>query len=224
MPAASGPDLVLVRHGETAWSRSGRHTGRTDLPLTEVGEGQARSLRPLVSSMSFALVLSSPLARAVRTAELAGAGPPAMDPDLREWDYGDYEGWTTPEIQDTVPGWTVWTGSCPGGESIEEVAARVDRVVDRVRRCPPGSTVAAFGHGHSLRVLAARWLGANPSAGRWLALSTGTVSRLGWEHGFPVVRRWNVGAGPPEGPAPPSGPRRAAWSRHGGRPDLLPPS
>jgi probable phosphoglycerate mutase len=194
MPAGPGPDLVLVRHGETEWSRTGRHTSRTDLPLTEVGERQARWLRPLVSELSLALVLSSPLSRAVRTAELAGVGPPALDPDLREWDYGDYEGWTTPQIRASVRGWTVWTAPCPGGETIEQVAARVDRVVDRVRRCPPGSTVAAFGHGHSLRVLAARWLGADPIAGRWLELSTGSVSLLGWEHGFPVVRRWNVEA------------------------------
>jgi probable phosphoglycerate mutase len=192
MPADSGPDLVLVRHGETEWSRTGRHTGRTDLPLTGEGERQARVLRPFVSDLSFVLVLSSPLARAVRTAELAGVGPLATDPDLREWDYGDYEGRTTREIRSSVPGWTVWTAPCPGGETIEQVAARVDRVIDRVRRCPPRSTVAAFGHGHSLRVLAARWLGADPIAGRWLELSTGSVSRLGWEHGFPVVRRWNV--------------------------------
>jgi broad specificity phosphatase PhoE len=195
MSAAAGPDLVLIRHGETEWSRNGRHTGRTDLPLTEVGEAQARSLRRLVAGLSFSLVLSSPLVRAVRTAELSGVGPPMTDPDLSEWDYGDYEGRTTGEIQVAVPGWTVWTGPCPGGETIEQVAARVDRVVQRVRRCPPGSTAAAFGHGHSLRVLAARWLGADPAAGRWFELSTGSVSRLSWEHDAPVVRRWNIAGG-----------------------------
>ncbi len=192
MRAAAGPDVVLVRHGETEWSRTGRHTSRTDVALTEAGEAQALALRSLLAPLSFVLVLSSPLRRAVRTADLAGIGPLAMDPDLREWDYGDYEGRTTAEIREEVPGWTVWKGPCPGGETIEQVAGRVDRVMARVRRCPPGSTVAAFGHGHSLRVLAARWLGADPAAGRWLGLSTASVSRLGWEHGTPVLEHWNV--------------------------------
>jgi probable phosphoglycerate mutase len=195
MPSHSGPDLVLVRHGETEWSLSGRHTGRTDLPLTDRGEAQGRSLRPLLADLPFSLVLSSPLLRAVRTAELAGVDAPVLDADLREWDYGDYEGRTTQEIRAAVPGWTVWTGPCPGGETIDQVATRVDRVIDRVRRCPPGSVVAAFGHGHSLRVLAARWLDASPDVGRWLELGTATVSRLGWEHESAVVSRWNLPGG-----------------------------
>jgi probable phosphoglycerate mutase len=187
---------VLVRHGETEWSRTGRHTGRTDLPLTDRGEAQGRSLRPLLAPLSFSLVLSSPLARARRTAELAGTPPPVIDPDLREWDYGGYEGRTTERIRAYVPGWTVWTGTCPGGEAIEQVAARVDRVIERVRRCPAGSVVAAFGHGHSLRVLAARWVGCDASAGRWLQLDTATLSWLGWEHETAVVGRWNVPSRP----------------------------
>jgi probable phosphoglycerate mutase len=192
MSTAPGPDAVLVRHAQTEWSRSGRHTSRTDLPLDEEGEAQARALRSRLAGLSFDLVLSSPLGRAVRTAELAGVGPLTIDPDLKEWDYGDYDGWTISEIRAVVPGWTVWTGACPGGETIDQVAERVDRVVQRVRRSPAAATVAIFGHGHSLRVLAARWLGTEPAAGRWLELSPASVSRLSWEHDTPALKRWNI--------------------------------
>jgi broad specificity phosphatase PhoE len=188
---APGPDLLLIRHGETTWSRSGRHTSRTDLPLTELGERQAAALRSFLEGGRFALVLSSPLLRALRTAELAGFPEPVIDPYLKEWDYGECEGKTTAEIRADVPRWSVWSHQCPGGESIDQVAARADRVIARVRACPAGSTVVAFAHGHILRVLAARWLGAAPQAGRWFALGTAAVSTLGWEHDTAVVRLWN---------------------------------
>jgi probable phosphoglycerate mutase len=186
-----GPELLLIRHGETEWSRSGQHTGRTDLPLTDVGEAQARALGPLVAGRPLALVLSSPMRRAVRTAEVAGLPDPDIDPDLKEWDYGVCEGKTTAEIRVERPGWTVWTDPCPGGETIDQVAARADRVIARVRQCPPGSTTVVVAHGHILRVLAARWLGTAPQAGRWLALGTASVSELSWEHECPVIQRWN---------------------------------
>jgi len=186
------PSALLIRHGETAWSASGQHTGRTDVALTEKGEAQAESLRSRLDGRSFTLVLCSPLARAARTAELAGLTGFETDPDLREWDYGDFEGRTTDEIRQQYPGWTVWDGPWPGGETLEEVAARADRVVASVRAAPPGSTVALVAHGHLLRVLAARWIGADPRAGRWLALTTGTLSELGWEHETAVIDRWNA--------------------------------
>jgi probable phosphoglycerate mutase len=148
-------------------------------------------LRPVLGGAAPALVLSSPLGRAVRTAALAGFDAPVIDPDLLEWDYGDYDGLTTTEIRGRVPGWTVWTAPCPGGETIDEVAERVDRVVNRVRQCPAGSTVVAFGHGHCLRVLAARWLGTNPAAGRWLVLGAAGLSVLGWEHETAVIVHWD---------------------------------
>jgi len=187
-----GPCALLARHGETTWSASGKHTGRTEISLTERGEAQARALRPRLEGRTFALVLCSPLSRAVRTAELAGLSGFELDPDLMEWDYGEFEGRTTDEIRHGYPGWTVWGGPWPGGETIDEVAERADRVVARVRACPPGSTVALDGHGHILRVLAARWIGTAPQAGRWLALDTGTVSDLNWEHETAVVDRWNT--------------------------------
>jgi probable phosphoglycerate mutase len=182
----------LVRHGETEWSASGKHTGRTDVSLTERGVEQARALRPRLEGRGFSLVLCSPLSRARRTAELAGLSRFEPDADLMEWDYGEFEGRTTDEIRLRYPGWTVWDGPVPGGESIDEVAARADRVLARVRACPPGSTVALVGHGHILRILAARWLDVFPAAGRWLALSTGTLCDLGWEHETAVVERWNT--------------------------------
>jgi probable phosphoglycerate mutase len=186
-----GPCVVLVRHGETEWSADGRHTGRTDIPLTEPGEEQARTLAARLAGRQFSLILCSPLSRAVRTAELAGLVPYEPAPDLVEWDYGEFEGRTTDEIRRTYPGWTIWDGPVPGGESIEEVARRADRVLARVRACPPDSEVALVGHGHCLRVLAARWLATDPRAGRWLALTTGTLSDLGWEHETAVLARWN---------------------------------
>ncbi len=186
------PRALLLRHGETAWSASGQHTGRTDIPLTEKGEAQARALRPRLIGRNFARILCSPMQRATRTAELAGLGGCEVAADLEEWDYGDFEGRTTEEIRRQYPGWTVWDGPLPGGETIDEVAERADRIVALVRACPPGATVALVAHGHILRVLAARWIGLDPRAGRWLALSTATLSELGWEHETAVIDRWNT--------------------------------
>jgi broad specificity phosphatase PhoE len=186
-----GPDLWLVRHGETEWSRTGRHTGRSDPPLTDTGVAQARAVRPVLAGLEPALVLSSPLRRAIDTAALAGFDSPVVDRDLLEWDYGEYDGLTTEEIRTRVPGWTVWTAPCPGGETIDQVAERADRVVHRVRQCPPGSTVIAFGHGHCLRVAAARWLGTDPRAGRWLVLGAAGLSVLGSERETAAVLHWN---------------------------------
>lgn len=187
-----GPRVVLVRHGETEWSADGRHTGRSDIPLTAKGEEQARALAPRLAGCPFALVLSSPLSRAWRTAELAGLTGVEPDADLMEWDYGEFDGRTTEAIRRQYTGWTIWDGPVPGGETIDQVAARADRVLARVRACPPGSMVALVGHGHNLRVLAARWLGTAPQAGRWLALTTGTLSNLGWEHETAVISWWNA--------------------------------
>lgn len=188
------PELWLVRHGETAWARLGRHTGRTDVPLTERGREQARSVADRLTGTPFALVLSSPLSRAFETARLAGFGDQVEpDPDLVEWDYGEYEGRTTSEIRSLVPGWSIWRQGPVGGESIDDVAVRAARVIARARSIE--GNVLLFGHGHVLRILAARWLGLPPSEGRLFALSTATVSVLGWEHGAPVVVRWNEGCG-----------------------------
>jgi probable phosphoglycerate mutase len=182
------PELWLVRHGETEWSRDGRHTSVTDLPLTEAGERAATSLRERLSEVDFDLVLSSPRQRARRTAELAGFADPVLDDDLVEWAYGDYEGVTTAEIRETVPGWTVWTHPVPGGESAEEVSDRLDRVVDRVRE---HGRVLVFAHGHSLRVLTARWLCQPADEGRFFRLDTATVSVLGFERDNPALLKWN---------------------------------
>jgi broad specificity phosphatase PhoE len=187
------PQAWLVRHGETAWSKSGQHTGRTDVPLTAAGRAQAQRLRRKMGRRRFALALSSPMARALETARLAGFDRIEIDPDLHEWNYGQYEGLTTPQIRETVPGWSVWTHPIPGGESADEVAARVDRVIARVRGATEGDAVI-FAHGHILRVLAARWLGLPATDGRLLALGTATVSVLGWERETPVVERWNAPA------------------------------
>jgi probable phosphoglycerate mutase len=181
-------ELWLVRHGETEWSASGRHTSSTDLALTAEGERKAAAVGRLLAGKSFALVLASPLRRAVETCRLAGYTP-EVTPDLREWGYGSYEGLTTPEIQVQNPGWTIWTGTPPGGESAEEVGARADRVI--ARAAAANGDVALFGHGHMLRVLAARWVGLEPSGGRLLALSTGSVSVLGYEREMHVVQEWN---------------------------------
>lgn len=187
----SGPQLWLARHGETEWSASGRHTSRTDLPLTAEGEREARSLRPVLAAHRFALVQSSPRQRAVRTAELAGFAP-VTDDDLAEWDYGDLEGLTTDQIRATYPGWTIWAGPWPNGEQPSQVAARADRVVSRVLALPARAKALVFAHGHILRVLAARWLGRPATDGCLLTLGTATVSVLGWEHGHAVVERWNM--------------------------------
>nr|WP_203625043.1 histidine phosphatase family protein [Streptomyces sp. SID9913] len=191
--------MLLARHGETEWSRSGRHTGRTDLPLTPHGEEQARSLAPLLAGRAFALVLTSPLERARRTAELAGLTGADPDPDLREWDYGAYEGVTTATIRAGRPDWDLWTDGVPPGpelpgESPAQVGARADRVLARVARALEEGDVLLVAHGHLLRVLTARRLGLSPAEGRLFRLETGALSRLSLEHGRPVIAEWNAAA------------------------------
>jgi broad specificity phosphatase PhoE len=181
--------VFLVRHGETEWSRSGKHTSVTDLPLTPEGEHVAASLRERLAGESFDLVLTSPRQRARRTAELAGFPDAEIDDDLVEWNYGDYEGITTAEIRETVPGWTVWNDPVPNGETAAEVAARLDRVNARLAAVP--GDVLVFGHSHALRGLTARWLELDVTEGRHFVLNTATVSTLGWERGSPAVLRWN---------------------------------
>jgi broad specificity phosphatase PhoE len=184
--------IWLARHGETAWTLSGQHTGRTDLPLTDRGECNARALREGLRGLSFSKVFTSPLQRAFRTRELAGLGASAeIDSELVEWDYGDYEGRRTTEIQAERPEWQLFRDGCPRGESPNEVGARADRVLDRIRAVK--GDVLMFSSGHFLRVLAARWLGFKPAAGRYLLLSTGSLSALGYEHNEaePVIRLWN---------------------------------
>jgi broad specificity phosphatase PhoE len=184
-------EIWLVRHGETEWSRDHRHTSATDLPLTPEGEQVARSLAaPL--ARDFALVLTSPMRRARDTAVLAGHGPAVVDRDLTEWGYGDYEGVTTAEIRESVPGWTVWTHPSPGGESAEQVSERLDRVVARLRGADGDCLV--FGHGHALRALTARWLDLSVIDGRHFRLDTATLCVLGYERETPVVLRWNAPA------------------------------
>jgi probable phosphoglycerate mutase len=182
-------EVWLVRHGETEWSRDGRHTGITDLPLTPKGEEQASLLRDRLSGASVDRVVSSPLERAKRTAELAGLHVDEIDADLHEWRYGEYEGVSTPQIRETVPDWTVWTHPSPGGESGAEVAARCDRVIARCRE--RGGRTLLVAHGHLLRVLAARWVDERYDFGRHLLLDTGTVCVLGDDRGSPVLVRWN---------------------------------
>lgn len=182
-------DLWLVRHGETEWSRDGRHTSTTDLPLLPEGERVARGLEGRLDEVDFGLVLTSPRQRARRTAELAGHSDAEVTDDLVEWDYGSYEGITTPEIRESDPGWTVWTHPTPGGETAADLGRRLDRVVDRARAAP-GCTLV-FGHGHALRALTARWLGLPVREGRLFRLDTATVSVLGHERETPVVLRWN---------------------------------
>ena len=195
-------ELILLRHGETAWSRDHRHTGRTDVPLTLQGVADAEALAPMVRRLiagdRLAAVFASPAQRAQRTAELAGLTVTKTDPDLWEWDYGGYEGITTAEIQRDWPGWSLWRdGVIPGdaahpGETIEEVGARVDRVLKRAEPLLADGDVALVAHGHVLRVLTARWLGLPPTDGRLFRLDTGTVSTLGAEHDEPVILSWNV--------------------------------
>jgi broad specificity phosphatase PhoE len=182
-------EVWLVRHGETAWSRSGKHTSTTDLPLTEEGERVALGLEDRLAAVDFDLVLTSPLKRARVTAELVGFPDAEVDNDLVEWSYGEYEGLTTPEIREQVPDWTVWTHDSPGGESAQEVADRLDRVVDRLRGVPTRALV--FGHGHALRALTARWLGLWVTEGRLFRLDTATLSRLGHERESDVILDWN---------------------------------
>ncbi|MBQ1046029.1 MULTISPECIES: histidine phosphatase family protein [unclassified Micromonospora] len=195
-------EILLIRHGETTWSATHRHTSYTDLELTPDGERQAGALAPLLAGRRFARVLSSPRQRATRTAALAGLTVDAIEPDLAEWDYGEYEGRTTADIQADRPGWSIWADGGPGGESPEQVGARLDRVLDRVAPLLEQGDVALVGHGHALRVLGARWIGLPPSAGGLLRLDTATLSVLGHEHGRRVIRRWNLPAPPTGGDAP----------------------
>jgi broad specificity phosphatase PhoE len=188
--AESHHQVWLVRHGETEWSASGQHTSRTDIPLTPLGERQAMALGKNLAGHTFALVLSSPLARARETCRLAGLGDSAeMTDDLREWDYGIYEGRRTADIRKETPGWTVWNSPIPGGESIEQVAQRTRRVIDRAVGAP--GDVALFAHAHVLRVLTACWLGLPPDAGRLLALGTASLNILGYERETRVISVWN---------------------------------
>jgi probable phosphoglycerate mutase len=183
-------EVLLIRHAATEWSVSGKHTGRTDVPLTEEGRENARRLAPKLAGRTFAAVLTSPLSRARDTAELAGIGGQAqVRDDLLEWDYGEYEGITTKEIRKTRPDWYLWRDGCPGGETADEVGARVDRVIAEVRSVDGDAALVA--HGHVLRVLGARWVELPPQDGGRFALSTGTVSTLGWEREVPVFWRWN---------------------------------
>ena len=184
------PDVWLCRHGQTEWSRDGRHTSHTDLPLTTVGEGEAERLARALDGMAFDLVLTSPLRRAADTAALVGFPEARREPALAEWDYGDYEGRTTPEIREEVDGWTVFTHPTPGGESAEQVALRADRVVDRLLT-EATDRALVFSHAHFLRVLAARWIYEPPAFGRRLGLDTATISVLGWQREARAIDRWN---------------------------------
>ena len=187
------PIIYLARHGETAWSLSGQHTGLTDLPLTQQGERTARRLRERLQGLTFAKVFASPLQRAWRTCELAGFGTVAeVDPDLVEWNYGEYEGRRGAEIRETLPGWNLFLDGCPGGEKPQDISARADRVVNRVRALQANALL--FTSGHFIRVLACRWLGLEPSANsRYFMLSTASLSALGYEENLtrPVIRFWN---------------------------------
>lgn len=183
-------EVWLVRHGETEWSRDGRHTSVTDLPLTAEGEEVTHGLEARLADQDFSLVLTSPRQRARRTAELAGYPDAEVDPDLAEWAYGDYEGITTDEIRDKDPGWTIWAGVTPGGETADQVSTRLDRVVARARAAD--GSVLIFGHGHSLRALAARWMDLPVADGAHFRLDTATVSVLGYERETPVLLRWNA--------------------------------
>lgn len=190
MPSNGRHQIWLVRHGETEWSRSGAHTGRTDIPLTPAGEKSAVELGRCLAGKQFALVLTSPLQRALETCKLAGFGDVArIEPDLREWDYGAYEGRTSAEIQKEVPGWSIWTSPVPQGETIEQVAARARHVIDLA--VTAAGDVLLFSHGHLLRILTARWLGLAPEDGRLFALQTATISILGYERETRVITQWN---------------------------------
>jgi len=191
-------DLILLRHGETEWSKAGKHTGRTDIPLTPNGQQAAAALAPALARRDIVAVFSSPAQRAIRTAALAGLTDVKQDPDLWEWDYGGYEGLTTPQIQEEDPGWYLWRdGVVPGdaghpGETVQQVGERVDRVLARVEPLLSGGDVALVAHGHVLRVLTARFLQLDPSDGKLFRLDTGTISMLGLEHDEPVIACWNV--------------------------------
>jgi broad specificity phosphatase PhoE len=186
-------EIVLVRHGQTEWSATGRHTSYTDIDLTADGEHQARAVGARLEGRRFAAVIASPRKRALRTADLAGLRVAEVDDDLVEWDYGEYEGITTARIHETEPGWNLWTDGAPGGESPEQIGARVDRVLAKARQHLADGDVALVGHGHCLRVVGARWIELPPAAGGRLRLDTATLSTLGYEHRRPVILEWNSG-------------------------------
>jgi probable phosphoglycerate mutase len=182
----------LVRHGETEWSLSGQHTGRTDIPLTEAGQAQARALRPMLAELAPAHVLCSPRQRAQETARLAGLQVDAIDDDLCEWDYGDYEGLTSTQIQQRAPGWTLFSDGVPNGETAAQVGARADRAIARARELAVDGPVVLVAHGHISRVIAVRWIGLEVAHAAHFALGTAAPSRLSAQHGQPVIDRWNL--------------------------------
>jgi broad specificity phosphatase PhoE len=194
-------ELTIIRHGETEWSKSGQHTGRTDIPLTAAGEARAAALAPALAGRKFAAVFSSPAQRALRTAELAGLTHVELEPDLQEWDYGGYEGMTTAQIRATRPNWYLWRdGIVPGdaehpGETVQQVGLRADAVLARARPLLDQGDVALVAHGHMLRILTARWLRLDAADGRLFRLDTGTLGSLGDEHEEPVISSWNVPVG-----------------------------
>ena len=183
--------IWLVRHGETEWAKSGRHTGRSDIPLTDFGRRQAESLGPRLAGHRFALVLTSPRSRAAETARLAGFPEAIPEPDLGEWDYGEFEGRTTADIRTEIPEWSIWTGPWRKGETVEQIGVRADRIIERCLDPRIDGDVLLFAHGHLLRVLAARWVALPPEAGRRLALGTATIGILGWDRGTRVIETWN---------------------------------
>ena len=190
-PVPGRPHVWLVRHGQTEWSRDGRHTGRTDVPLTREGEDQARALAGFVAGLDFDLVLCSPRARACRTAELAGLTPFEVTADLQEWDYGRFEGRTTADIHTELPQWSIWNGPWDGGETAGAVGDRATRLLERV--CSSGAArVVLVGHGHFSRVTGVTWVGAPVPSGRWMEFDTASWSELGWDRGLPVLTHWNV--------------------------------
>ena len=188
-PAVAQHEVWLVRHGATEWSKSGRHTSTTDLPLLPEGEAAAHEIPARIAGQSFAKVLTSPLQRARRTAELAGFPDAIIDDRLVEWSYGDYEGLTSTQIRRGDPGWNLWTHPVPNGESAERLAGRLDRIIEDLRRLDGPALI--FGHGHCLRALAVRWLGLDVALGKYLVLGTSTLSVLGWDKSYPVIERWN---------------------------------
>jgi broad specificity phosphatase PhoE len=182
--------IYLIRHGETEWAKNGRHTGLSDIPLTDAGREQAGFLLPIFDDVKFTRILSSPLQRALETAKLAGLGSRVeLDKELLEWSYGDYEGLTTKQIRDLVPDWSVWTDPCPNGETIDQICLRADRVVAMLRSIE--GNVAIFSHGHFLRVLVTRWIGLPANHGSRFLLGTSTLSILGYENELPVIKTWN---------------------------------
>ncbi|HEX4200107.1 MAG TPA: histidine phosphatase family protein, partial [Chthoniobacterales bacterium] len=182
--------IYLIRHGETEWAKNGRHTGRTDIALTDTGREHAGFLLPIFDEVKFTRILSSPLQRALETAKLAGlTSRVESDKELLEWDYGDYEGLTTQQIRDRVPGWSIWTHPCPNGETIDQISQRAGRVVATLRSSP--GNVAIFSHGHFLRVLVSRWIGLSADHGSRFLLGTSTLSILGYENELPVIKTWN---------------------------------